>query len=77
MTGLSMNELIRQAARGRRDPRFERPTVEEPPFGTIGVGRGGGAAARPHRTASDVFNEQVRLAMASKRGLIQTNDFFP
>jgi hypothetical protein len=74
-----MNSLIREAARGRSDPRLERPTVEEPPrFGTIGGGRG---AASPwwtrRRSPSDVFNEQVRLALNAKRGLASTNDFFP
>jgi hypothetical protein len=75
MTGPTMSQLIRDAC-GRRDPELDQQPVEH--WGSIGGGRGGTASNRPmRRSAGDRFNEEVRVALAAKRGLIRTSDFFP
>jgi hypothetical protein len=71
----SINQLLREAA-GRRDPEPVQQPVER--YGSAGIGRGGAAPWWPQRRdPHQAINEQLRLALAAKRGLIQTNDFFP
>jgi hypothetical protein len=71
-----MNDLMREAA-GRRDPELAGQPVERG-YGSIGGGRGGTASGRPmHRDPGDLLNEQLRLAVMAKRGLIHTGDLIP
>jgi hypothetical protein len=71
----SINQLLREAT-GRRDPELAQQPVER--YGNGGIGRGGSSQWwSPRRNPNDLLNEQLRLAVAAKRGLIQTGDFFP
>jgi hypothetical protein len=75
----TMNDLMREAA-GRRDPELAQQPVERG-YGNIGViggGRGGTGSGWPvRRDPGDLLNEQLRLALAVKRGLIQASDVIP
>lgn len=64
----SMNQLIRQAAKGRRRPSLERPTVEEPRVGDAGGGRGGSCPwwTTPSDPRAE-FNEWARSAAQAVR----------
>jgi hypothetical protein len=69
---MSMNDLIRRAARGNG----ETPRAQ---VGSIGVGRGGACAPRPPAMSGQQFNETVRSAArlartATIRGGIRLDD---
>jgi hypothetical protein len=72
VTRVDFNQMLREAA-GRRDPELAQQPVER--VGMAGVGVGGGASGRPkHRGPHEEINEQIRNALAVKRGLMSYGD---